>query len=127
MSFNLTKNSIKWLAFGGGALLVVFIFYWLEVRPVVVKKECSWFTYTEPAKEAFAGITQEEADRTNAENKRENPVACVAATGLDNLFLECKPINVREQPARPAEPEKELTRSATKSEYEQCLRHKGLL
>ncbi len=127
MTFNLSKPSVKWSLVGAGALLAVLAFYWLEVRPILVKKDCSWLTYTEPAKEAFAGISQEEADRTNAENRRENPAACSTATGLDTLFLECKSTNVRAQPPRPAEPAREVKRSATKIEYEQCLRHNGLL
>lgn len=122
----LKRLQIKWLLVGILVLLVAFAFYWIAVRPVLTKQACSWVSSTEPAKEAFAGITQEEADHTNAQNRIDNPVACATATGLDTLFLECKPTNVRAQSPRPAEPEREVKRSATKTEYEQCLRHRGL-
>jgi len=122
----LKRLQIKWLLIGIPVLLVAFAFYWIAVRPVLAKQACSWTSYIEPAKEAFAGITQDDAERTNAQNKKDNSAECATTTGLDTLFLECKPTNVRAQSPRPSEPAREVKRSATKAEYEQCLRHRGL-
>ena len=120
----------EWFLAGTVLALLSFAFVWLWVRPVQVKKDCSWLTYTEPAKEAFAGITQEQADRTNSESARSNPVECATATGLNRLEVElsgaCKPINEKAQAPRPAEPARKVKRQATKPEYEQCLRNYGL-
>jgi len=116
----------KWWLIGGAVVLLTFAFYWLAVRPVLIKQTCSWTSYTEPAKEYLSGISQEQADKLNAQHKAENPPECETSTGLENLFLKCKSTNVQPSAPRPAEPAREVKRSATKTEYEQCLRHSGL-
>lgn len=122
------NNKSIWIIGVFVTLLIAIGFYWIEVRPVLVKKQCSWYTYVQPAKEATKGITQEEADRMNKDNKDSNPVACGRTdnTYLDSLFLECKPTNIKLEEPRQAEAEQSITIPTTKLEYEECLRHKGL-
>ena len=122
----LERVPAKWWLIGVALVVVGLAFYWVAVRPVLIKQSCSWTTYTEPAKEYLPGISQEQADKLNAEHKRENPPECETSTGLENLFLKCQSTNIQPSAPRPAEPAHEVRRNATKSEYEQCLRHNGL-
>ncbi len=123
----LNRVPARWWLIGVALVVVGFAFYWVAVRPVLIKQSCSWTTYTIPAKEAFAGITQEEANKINRENEKGNPSYCTDP--LANIYeqtINCKQTDVRAQPPHPAEPAREVRRNATKSEYEQCLRHNGL-
>jgi hypothetical protein len=122
----LKRIPTKWWLIGIALALVAFAFYWVAVRPVLIKQSCSWTTYTEPAKAYLPGITQEQADKLNAQHRAENPPECETGTGLDSLFLDCKSTSIKPSAPRPAEPAREVRRSATKTEYGQCLRHHGL-
>jgi hypothetical protein len=93
----------------------------------VVKRDCSWAQYTIPAKEAFAGVTKEEAAQRNDKMPtycRESPSP---STWKDfNKQVECSQFPIKEEPPRPAEPEHVAWRQASSREYEQCLRNNGL-
>ena len=68
-----------------------------------------------PAVPAFGGMTKEEANLKNIEcKKKPSFFGCTE-------FSEQSPT-----PAIPAEPDKEVTREATKNEYDKCLRQNGL-
>jgi len=89
-------------------------FYWFQLRPTMIKKECSWFTQVISAD---AGITKEQADAMRKESleqcgKRSTGMPCL----LDKYSEERDP-----------QPGKQITRDATKSEYDACLRRNGLL
>lgn len=100
-------------------VILVFVFYWFQLRPTAIKKNCSWLTQMEkgrPEIPAFPGITKEEADRKNAECRSSDSAIC-------KMFVS---VEMPPRPAVPAEPDAEVTRAATKSEYDQCLRQNGL-
>lgn len=119
------------------ALFVVFagLFYWYEYRPTEIRRECSWTPYTIPAKEAFSGVTKEEADEKN-----EKATAKCRKTTLADLNDKtwesvneqaeidtfCNVFPAKEEPPRPAEPERTAWRQSTDREYTQCLRNNGL-
>ncbi len=116
-------------------IIIGALFYWFQVRPILIKRQCSWFTQLEsgkPAVPAFAGITKEEAKQKTAQYLKENN-----CTSYDTKFrsysynmqnFTCS-IYFSEEPARPAqsaEPDKLVTKDATQKQYDVCLRHHGL-
>ena len=103
-------------------LILSSFFYWYELRPVIIKKQCSWFTYTTqtPAIPAFKGVTKEDIEKNRIERKCNGN-----ETGLDELLCS----SLTEQPARPAIPAgpiEKVTRSASEIEYSECLKHNGI-
>lgn len=115
-------------------VILGFAFYWFQLRPMIIKKNCSWFTQMEagkPAIPAFAGVTKEEADKQNTEFRAKN--GCNNNSGKSSFEIGLNKIvcstyfsEQTPRPAIPAEPDKEVTREATKSEYDICLKHNGL-
>lgn len=105
----------KWLIF---IFIGFFCFYWFELRPVLIKKECSWTTYTTAPIPAFAGITQEQADEMNKKKCSLDPLS-----NISNYFSCGK---VEPELPRPAEQPRKVKRNATQDEYQSCIRHHGL-
>lgn len=117
------------------SVLVLFVgsFYWTQIRPVQIKKSCSWVEAMEggkPEVPAFLGITKEEAERRTIENRLNGKDKCGSFDEGSKLKEICEAtLVVSEQPPRPAQPavpEQKITRQATKSEYGLCLRRNGL-
>lgn len=102
-------------------IILLGLFYWFQLRPNIIKRQCSWFTYTTqtPAVPAFDGVTREQAERAQLPYKR---FCADQSTGFCdiNTFISAP------RPAIPASPIEEITRSASKAEYDTCLRHHGL-
>ena len=90
------------------------LFYWFEIRPSTIRKNCSWFTETIPAD---AGITKEQADL----NKN-----AYAQCHTEKLIPFSCWLLGQDSTERPPQPERENTRPATKGEYDACLRQNGL-
>lgn len=97
------------------AVILGFIFYWVQIRPVSIKEECSWFTEIIPAS---AGITKEQVGI----NKKLFVEECATEKSLSFRCFNLTYNNLE----KPPQPEREETREATKSEYDTCLRHNGL-
>lgn len=123
------ENLNKWkfiiliiLIFGGA-------FYWFQLRPIIIKRNCSWFTQMEAGKPMVPELTKEEAERINTKN-----ALIVKKTRMENnctendtdFFCSSSFSIVYPHPVIPAEPDKEVTRNTTKNEYDLCLRHSGL-
>lgn len=107
------------LILGGG-------FYWYEVRPTLIKKRCSWFTQMEAGRPAVPELTKEEADRQNARNAVLEKEKTADLNDIFSNIVKYSYPPVSPHPAIPAEPDKEVTREATKNQYDTCLRHHGL-
>ena len=126
------KEKLKKLSEWKSVILVVIIsvglFYWFQLRPMLIKRQCSWFTQLEkgnPAVPAFAGVTKEEAEKKTNQWKIDNN--CKNAKTKTEIFT-CQ-IKTEEQASRiaqPAELDKLVTKEATKAQYDACLRHHGL-
>ena len=113
-------------------IAVGLLFWWAEIRPVSIKKECSWVERISPAEPAYEGRTQEEADQRNLENSKLNALHCpdVKTDGESNVGFAirkrgCYSVDMKAEAPRPAVPEKKYYESADKREYENCLRHNG--
>ena len=95
-------------------------FYWFQLRPVQIKKECSWFTQIIPAD---AGVTKEQAEINKKAFTECSVKNDVQGTGAFNFKVPCNSENIEE---RAPVSEREFASAATKSEYEVCLRRNGL-
>ncbi len=99
-------------------------FYWFELRPIPIKKECSWVTDTRVAVRGDLGMTQEQADRANAKTKERFPNGC---TGVDPDSIEALVCGLVATARPPREQKMEsYVRAASSEEYKECLRHNGL-
>jgi hypothetical protein len=111
----------KWLVLFG-FVIIAGVFYWYQIRPAIIKHNCSWVKRHEDAKPANPGVTQAEADI----NKQKEATCNLKATSAFDR-LNCKyaaPTSyVSPQPAVPA---KDWYASANKNEYDFCLHDKGL-
>jgi hypothetical protein len=132
MKSHLNTITIKWSLVATFFLLIITsMFYWFELRPVSIKKKCSWTTYVQPEKPPVPGITQVEADKINAENKakdlaKRNELLNKPVSALGKLWLSLERTPVTARAFVPAEPAKTLIRAATEAEYKECLRHNGI-
>jgi hypothetical protein len=113
------------------AVVLVAGFWWQEIRPTLIKKECSWSTVTEPGKPAYAGRTQAEADELNTRNLKNNDPECdEGGSGVEyfirNRGYNCQPTDYGVEAPTPAVPEKTYWKASSEREYEACLRHNGL-
>jgi hypothetical protein len=90
------------------------IFYWFQIRPVSIKKNCSWVTETI---EADPGVTKEQAEV----NKKAFDI-CVAGGLCEGSRVE----KWRNSTERPPSQERTETNEATEKEYNMCLRQHGL-
>lgn len=80
------------------AVILGFVFYWFQLRPTSIKKECSWAS-------GALGLTYEAYQL----GKIQTPEEYLANPQKVSL-----------------QPDKEVTRPATKAEYDLCLRQNGL-
>lgn len=133
MTVNMRKilSGFSWksLIYLSVSMVLLFVaFYWCALRPSEVKSKCSWFTYTEPEQPAKVGLSAEEAQRRNEENRANNPAHCATSNlkGLLAYAEGCAPTNFTAEASEPAIPAKTITRNATDKEYQSCLRHHGL-
>lgn len=94
-----------------------FSFYWFQLRPTAIKKDCSWFTEIIPAD---AGISREQAD-ANKKNYEE----CSSLNNGKITPLTCWRLG-QDATERPPKQEKVVTREAKANEYAVCLRNHGL-
>lgn len=93
-------------------VIILGIFYWFQIRPIIIKKNCSVAKVTISAD---TGVTKEQAEinKIKYDNKEcDNPFDCA--------ILEK---NTKE---RDPSPERVGERSVSKDKYEQCLREHGL-
>lgn len=111
-------------------IVLGFLFYWFQLRPISIKKDCSWVTETIPAD---VGVTKEQADA----NKKEFAEKCDTTKSYGKMSPEQYLEDYSKTPLgcfrfkkdtleRPPQPEKEVVREATKIEYDKCLRQNGL-
>ena len=99
-------------------------FYWFELRPIPIKKECSWVTDTKITVRGDLGMTQEQADRQNAKTKERFPNGC---TGVDPDGIEALVCDLVATVRPPREQKMgSYVRVANSEEYKECLRHNGL-
>jgi hypothetical protein len=107
-----------------GTSLAGSSFYWFELRPIPIKKECSWVTDTRISVLGDLGQTQAEADKVNAENKKRFPNGCVDVDSSSLDAVICNSVAT----ARPPREQKmeSYIRAASSEEYKECLRHNGL-
>jgi len=129
-------------------ILIVFIitslFYWYELRPNIIKRQCSWDSYVTntpavPAVPAFPGETMAEAEQKFKIMQRDykGPEPCPEGVtqyfcdlagptepppSADYLILPPRPAIA----AIPEGPDIKVTVDASESEYIDCLRHHGL-
>lgn len=110
----------------------ITLFYWLQLRPVQIRHDCSWKKVIEPAKPAYPALTEEELKTKGMIVACPTPLP-FSATVWD--LQQAKASICRENNekiineysvAREAIPEKENWRQATKEEYQFCLHDKGL-
>lgn len=106
-----------------GIIIIVLVilgiaFYWFQLRPVSIKKNCSWVTEKIPAD---PGVTKEQADV----NKKIYD-QCISSNWQCNNPKLGRFLLEWETHERLPKIEKEETRGATDKEYNQCLRQNGL-
>jgi hypothetical protein len=102
-------------------IIIISIFYWYEIRPSQIMKECSWMKVVKPAKEA---VTKEEAGK-NKKIYEEcmNQVRGLAGWEKLNNSTECDYDRISE---REYVPEEVYYEKASKDEYNFCIHANGL-
>jgi len=122
-------------------IVIVFIsmclglFYWLEIRPVVIRRSCSWVKTIEPSIPARTAMTEDEL-------RQQGLLEDCSTQSLIDKYYQYKRIKpysdgdncnkknqlTIEKYSKPQDeiPEKEVKREATEKEYQSCLRHNGL-
>ena len=98
-------------------------FYWFQVRPSQIRRDCSWI---KKHSDAVVGVTQEEADRQKAECIERQNVNRESGA-LNDFYYElsikgCEDMykSITSQPA------KDWYEKASEKDYEFCLHSKGL-
>lgn len=111
----------------GLIILIIFgfVFYWVSMRPVQIRKNCSWVTEVIPAD---SGITKEQAE----ENKIIYNQECNNINQIkDKVDLAVKKVQCqlleKNNIERDPQPEKIEKNKATDEEYKSCLREHGLI
>jgi hypothetical protein len=105
------------------AVLVLLVagFYWFELRPSNIKKQCSEVTEVIPSD---YGVTKEEAERNKIAYDQciNTPIVKTGKFFSDFRYCEGRRDTVER------EPKEETTekREATDGEYNSCLRSKGI-
>lgn len=102
------------------AAVVLGAFYWIQIRPVQIKKKCAWFT---EIIKADPGVTKEQAELNKIKYeqcKTENPGKIFEFDSFKCWLF--KNDSVERQP----QPERTEVREATKNQYNTCLRKNGL-
>ena len=108
------------------SVIVLGAFYWFQLRPVMIKRNCSWTTEITPAD---SGITKEQAEM-NKNVFDQSSCNTTKTVGLESFKkylnrVECLRLE-KDTVERPPQPEREETTEATKNEYDLCLRQHGL-
>ena len=98
-----------------GVIVLSFVFYWTEVRSVLIKKECSMYTEVIPAD---SGVTREQANL----NKNKYDAVCPKNPPINVECFLLKTDSIERLP----QPEKVVTKEAPKNKYDACLRRNGL-
>lgn len=106
-----------------GLIILGFVFYWTQIRPVVIKKECFWVTEITPAHEGMPKAEFETTKRVAEEicNKESK-----INTDDENGFNWNKTCNIPDVSLMLPQPEKKEIRKATDKEYKSCLKENGL-
>lgn len=105
-----------------GLVILVSSFYWFQVRPTSIKKECSW---VEEVIEADPGVTTEQAEK----NKKIFSEQCdtpKSSTGYQGLISPGCWLLEKNSVAREPQPERTEVKNATDDEYRTCLRQHGI-
>lgn len=98
-----------------------YLFFWFQIRPAEIRKECSAVEVHEDAKPADPGLTKEEAEVKKEQCEKEN---CSDGNGGGKICWPCA--SIQSKPATEAADAKDYSRQATEKEYEFCLHEKGL-
>jgi hypothetical protein len=101
-------------------IILGFTFYWFQIRPVSIKKSCSWISEIIPSDN---GITREQAEINKIafeQCKIDNQNNGLSITTPECWLLE------KNSNERPPQPEKIEARESTYDEYKSCLRQHGL-
>jgi len=106
------------LALSGGA------FYWFQLRPSEIKKECSWTKKINSATPAQSAITEEDVKNSQLEYKK----CLIKGSASENIFgaLFCDNLLKIARGPIPSTPEQAYYKEATKNEYDFCIHSKGL-
>lgn len=95
-------------------VLTLGSFYWFQLRPTIIKKNCSMYTEITPAD---SGVTKEQAEINKKEYESCNTGGVISA--------KCWLLGKNSDERLPA-PETRKIRVASKNEYDSCLRQSGL-
>lgn len=104
-------------------LIVGSSFYWFQVRPSQIRRDCSW---TKKHSDAVVGVTQEEADRRKAEcieRQNKNKESGMLSDAWYELNVKGCEDTYKSSTSQPA---KDWYEKASEKEYDFCLHSKGL-
>ncbi len=101
-----------------GIIIFSLLFYWFQIRPTSIKKECSWSI---EVIEADPGVTEAQA-KENKESFEE--CSAKKSSGRVTSF-NCYLLG-ENSTARAPQPERTEINVATDDEYRTCLRQNGL-
>ncbi|TRZ50709.1 hypothetical protein D4R99_05605 [bacterium] len=113
-----TKSKVNYLLFM--VIILLLLFYWFQYRPSQIKHSCSWVKEIVSYKPARPAMTEKEL--------RENGKLGCESSKSENSFLEyfCQETIREYKTASPEVQASEYWRKASSSEYNFCLRDKGL-
>lgn len=97
-------------------VILGLLFYWFQIRPINIKKNCSWVTETIPAD---PGVTKEQAELNK---KSFDEQQCGKEKLISSRCFQLKTDTVERLP----QPERKEITEATEKEYNLCLRQNGL-
>lgn len=131
------KIKFTYVAFAIGILIFIAVgsglFYWYELRPASIRRECSWVKVVDEPQPAKPAITKEGVEESRAkyeECMKDIPkVSDDSGWGSFNNLSEeikCEELLKHEREAVPAKPGGEWYREANEKEYNTCLHQKGL-
>lgn len=116
------QNNKKVVLTALGLLLFVGWFYWYEVRPSKIRAECSWVAKHSDAKPAYTGKTEDELKLEGA------LMNCSNTSGTYRQYCEStNKVTIESWTPRSAEIERDVFVPATKTEYDFCIRSRGLI
>lgn len=123
------ENLNKWKFILVILVIIFCAFYWFQLRSTLARRQCSWLTQLEAGTPAVPEVTKEEAGRENAQNiitENKNRADNNCDKNDAGFFCSLSFSTVYPSPAIPAGADKWVTREATRSEYDMCLRNHGL-
>jgi len=102
-------------------IVVIFggLFYWYELRPVQIKKDCSWVKQVQPAQQEVTKAQAIESQKKYEECLKEN-----LKRGDGMYKSPCDMIYLKKE--QDYVPESTYYREAFKTEYDFCVNSKGL-